>query len=264
MNRPAHDECSAVNHVSGRNVPGVIAKLGDYIQIGTVNNLTREMAPHLVQLLSVSHPSAINGARNQSSVAPRPLRGMVALPIGSPARQALIGIYFRGPECRSLSRPRSSSSYTWCRQRSRSFYRVFQGGNRRRTPLAMLYRERHDAHAPIRGRPNRAWGRAPRPGIRVPIRVACRAAGCPNLPHSRSGRGASSRAARAVRRPGVAGCLIAAAGVLMQITFGAGLRWSVFRIPLPQTRAWMIAEVTVALELAIFVLGPPAFAGDCG
>src|SRR5579863_847052 len=55
--------------------------------------------------------------------------------------------------------------------------------------------------------------------------------------------------------------LIAAAGVLMQIAFGAVYAWSVFRIPLSQARGWTIAEVTAAFEIAIFVLGLAAFAG---
>jgi OFA family oxalate/formate antiporter-like MFS transporter len=55
--------------------------------------------------------------------------------------------------------------------------------------------------------------------------------------------------------------LIAAAGVLMQVAFGAVYAWSVFRIPLSQARGWTIAEVTVAFEVAIFVLGLAAFAG---
>ncbi len=55
--------------------------------------------------------------------------------------------------------------------------------------------------------------------------------------------------------------LIAAAGLLMQIAFGAVYAWSVFRIPLSQARGWTIAEVTAAFEVAIFVLGLAAFAG---
>lgn len=55
--------------------------------------------------------------------------------------------------------------------------------------------------------------------------------------------------------------LIAAAGVLMQIAFGAVYAWSVFRIPLSQAHGWTIAEVTAAFEVAIFVLGLAAFAG---
>jgi OFA family oxalate/formate antiporter-like MFS transporter len=55
--------------------------------------------------------------------------------------------------------------------------------------------------------------------------------------------------------------LIAAAGVLMQVAFGAVYAWSVFRIPLSQARGWSIAEVTAAFEIAIFVVGLAAFAG---
>jgi OFA family oxalate/formate antiporter-like MFS transporter len=55
--------------------------------------------------------------------------------------------------------------------------------------------------------------------------------------------------------------LIAAAGVLMQIAFGAVYAWSVFRIPLSQAHGWTIPEVTAAFETAIFVLGLAAFAG---
>src|ERR1035441_2533035 len=55
--------------------------------------------------------------------------------------------------------------------------------------------------------------------------------------------------------------LIAAAGVLMQVAFGAVYAWSVFRIPLSQARGWSIAEVTAAFEIAIFALGLAAFAG---
>jgi OFA family oxalate/formate antiporter-like MFS transporter len=55
--------------------------------------------------------------------------------------------------------------------------------------------------------------------------------------------------------------LIAAAGVLMQIAFGAVYAWSVFRIPLSQAHGWTIAEVTAAFEVAIFALGLAAFGG---
>lgn len=55
--------------------------------------------------------------------------------------------------------------------------------------------------------------------------------------------------------------LIAAAGVLMQIALGAVYAWSVFRIPLTRTYGWTVAQVTVAFELAILVLGFAAFAG---
>jgi OFA family oxalate/formate antiporter-like MFS transporter len=55
--------------------------------------------------------------------------------------------------------------------------------------------------------------------------------------------------------------LIAAAGVLMQVAFGAVYAWSVFRIPLSHAHGWTIAEVTAAFEIAIFVVGLTAFAG---
>jgi len=55
--------------------------------------------------------------------------------------------------------------------------------------------------------------------------------------------------------------LLAAAGVLMQIAFGAVYAWSVFRIPLSHAYSWTIAEVTAAFEIAIFIVGFAAFAG---
>jgi OFA family oxalate/formate antiporter-like MFS transporter len=55
--------------------------------------------------------------------------------------------------------------------------------------------------------------------------------------------------------------LLAAAGILMQIAFGAVYAWSVFRIPLSHAYGWTIAEVTAAFEIAIFVVGFAAFAG---
>src|SRR6202789_3302952 len=55
--------------------------------------------------------------------------------------------------------------------------------------------------------------------------------------------------------------LIAAAGVLMQIAFGAVYAWSVFRIPLSRAHGWTIGEVNIAFEVAIFVVGFAAFAG---
>jgi OFA family oxalate/formate antiporter-like MFS transporter len=54
---------------------------------------------------------------------------------------------------------------------------------------------------------------------------------------------------------------IAAAGVLMQVAFGAVYAWSVFRIPMSHAHGWTIAEVTAAFEVAIFVVGFAAFAG---
>ncbi|HYW42965.1 MAG TPA: OFA family MFS transporter [Bryobacteraceae bacterium] len=55
--------------------------------------------------------------------------------------------------------------------------------------------------------------------------------------------------------------IIAVAGVLMQVAFGAVYAWSVFRIPLSHAHGWTIAEVTAAFEIAIFVVGLAAFAG---
>src|SRR5271163_1832096 len=55
--------------------------------------------------------------------------------------------------------------------------------------------------------------------------------------------------------------LVAVAGVLMQVAFGAVYAWSVFRIPLSQARGWTIPEVTAGFEVAIFVVGLAAFAG---
>ena len=55
--------------------------------------------------------------------------------------------------------------------------------------------------------------------------------------------------------------LIAVAGVLMQVAFGAVYAWSVFRIPLSRARGWTIPEVTAGFEVAIFVVGLAAFAG---
>jgi OFA family oxalate/formate antiporter-like MFS transporter len=47
----------------------------------------------------------------------------------------------------------------------------------------------------------------------------------------------------------------------MQIAFGAVYAWSVFRIPLSRAHGWTIGEVTIAFEVAIFVVGFAAFAG---
>jgi OFA family oxalate/formate antiporter-like MFS transporter len=47
----------------------------------------------------------------------------------------------------------------------------------------------------------------------------------------------------------------------MQMALGAVYSWSVLRIPLSQTYGWTVSHVTVAFELAIFVLGFVAFAG---
>ena len=55
--------------------------------------------------------------------------------------------------------------------------------------------------------------------------------------------------------------LIAAAGILMQLAFGAVYAWSVFRIPLTKAHGWTVPEVTLVFEVTIFVLGFAAFAG---
>jgi MFS transporter, OFA family, oxalate/formate antiporter len=55
--------------------------------------------------------------------------------------------------------------------------------------------------------------------------------------------------------------LIAVAGILMQIAFGAVYAWSVFRIPLTKAHGWTISEVTSVFQVTIFVLGFAAFAG---
>jgi hypothetical protein len=55
--------------------------------------------------------------------------------------------------------------------------------------------------------------------------------------------------------------LLAAAGVLMQLAFGAVYAWSVFRDPLVKTFGWSISEVTLTFSIAILVLGFAAFLG---
>src|SRR5258705_4846264 len=55
--------------------------------------------------------------------------------------------------------------------------------------------------------------------------------------------------------------LIAAAGVVMQLGLGAVYAWSVYRIPLTKSYVWTVAQVTLAFELAILMLGFAAFAG---
>jgi OFA family oxalate/formate antiporter-like MFS transporter len=55
--------------------------------------------------------------------------------------------------------------------------------------------------------------------------------------------------------------LIAVAGVVMQVALGAVYAWSVFRIPLAQSYGWTVSQVTLAFELAIFMLGFASFAG---
>jgi len=55
--------------------------------------------------------------------------------------------------------------------------------------------------------------------------------------------------------------LIAVGGVFMQIALGAVYAWSVFRIPLTKVYNRNLADVTVAFEIAIFVLGVEAYVG---
>ena len=55
--------------------------------------------------------------------------------------------------------------------------------------------------------------------------------------------------------------LIAVAGVVMQVALGSVYAWSVFRIPLTTSYGWTVSQVTLAFELAIFMLGIAAFTG---
>jgi len=55
--------------------------------------------------------------------------------------------------------------------------------------------------------------------------------------------------------------LIAVAGVVMQVALGSVYAWSVFRIPLTTSYGWTVTQVTLAFELAIFMLGIAAFTG---
>ena len=55
--------------------------------------------------------------------------------------------------------------------------------------------------------------------------------------------------------------LIALAGILMQIAFGAVYAWSVFRTPLVKQFGWTISQVTLTFTIAIFCLGFAAFFG---
>lgn len=55
--------------------------------------------------------------------------------------------------------------------------------------------------------------------------------------------------------------MIAAAGVLMQISLGAVYAWSVFRTPLVRQLHASIPEVTLTFTITIFTLGLAAFAG---
>ena len=55
--------------------------------------------------------------------------------------------------------------------------------------------------------------------------------------------------------------LLAGAGVLMQLAFGAVYAWSVFLNPLVKAFGWSNSEVTLAFSIAILVLGFAAFLG---
>jgi OFA family oxalate/formate antiporter-like MFS transporter len=55
--------------------------------------------------------------------------------------------------------------------------------------------------------------------------------------------------------------LLAGAGVLMQLAFGAVYAWSVFLNPLVKTFGWSNSQVTLAFSIAILVLGFAAFLG---
>jgi OFA family oxalate/formate antiporter-like MFS transporter len=56
-------------------------------------------------------------------------------------------------------------------------------------------------------------------------------------------------------------CVIAIAGVFLQIALGAVYAWSVFRVPLAKQFGWSISEVTLTFTISIFVLGIAAFFG---
>jgi MFS transporter, OFA family, oxalate/formate antiporter len=55
--------------------------------------------------------------------------------------------------------------------------------------------------------------------------------------------------------------VLAGAGVLMQLAFGAVYAWSVFLNPLVKTFGWSNSEVTLTFSIAILVLGFAAFLG---
>ncbi len=55
--------------------------------------------------------------------------------------------------------------------------------------------------------------------------------------------------------------LLAGAGVLMRLAFGAVYAWSVFLNPLVKTFGWSNSEVTLTFSIAILVLGFAAFLG---
>jgi len=77
---------------------------------------------------------------------------------------------------------------------------------------------------------------------------------------SRPAQGRQSAQERTKRRPANR-WLLAGAGVLMQLAFGAVYAWSVFRNPLVKTFGWSISEVTFTFSIAILVLGFAAFLG---
>jgi len=76
----------------------------------------------------------------------------------------------------------------------------------------------------------------------------------------RPAQGRQSAQERTKRRPANR-WLLAGAGVLMQLAFGAVYAWSVFRNPLVKTFGWSISEVTFTFSIAILVLGFAAFLG---
>ena len=80
---------------------------------------------------------------------------------------------------------------------------------------------------------------------------------------SRPAQGRQSAQERTKRRPANR-WLLAGAGVLMQLAFGAVYAWSVFRNPLVKTFGWSISEVTFTFSIAILVLGFAAFLGGSG
>jgi phosphate/sulfate permease len=55
--------------------------------------------------------------------------------------------------------------------------------------------------------------------------------------------------------------VIAIAGVVIEIAFGAVYAWSVFRTPLATRFGWSISEVTLTFTISIVVLGITAFLG---
>jgi OFA family oxalate/formate antiporter-like MFS transporter len=55
--------------------------------------------------------------------------------------------------------------------------------------------------------------------------------------------------------------VVAVAGIVMQVAFGAVYGWSVFRIPLTKSYGWTVSQVTLTFELAILMLGFASFVG---